>query len=57
MFNEFVEKLKKEYATDKVQTGKFGSLMEIDLKLNGPVTLVIDSPAKPNKKATDSDTK
>lgn len=45
-FQEFVERLKKEYKADKVQTGKFGCHMEIDLKLDGPVTLVIDSPAK-----------
>lgn len=48
-FEEFIERLKKEYAADKVQTGKFGSHMEIDLKLDGPVTLVIDSPAKQQK--------
>lgn len=45
-FQEFVDRLKKEYLADKVQTGKFGSHMDIDLKLDGPVTLVIDSPAK-----------
>lgn len=48
-FDEFVERLKKEYKSDKVQTGKFGSYMDIDLKLAGPATLVIDSP--PKKKA------
>lgn len=46
LFNEFVEKTKKEYAANKVQTGKFGVKMDIDLRLDGPVTLVIDSPAK-----------
>lgn len=45
-FEEFVERLKKEYSPDKIQTGKFGSHMNIDLKLDGPVTLVIDSPVK-----------
>lgn len=45
-FEEFVERLRKEYSADKVQTGKFGSKMSIDLQLNGPVTLVIDSPPK-----------
>jgi len=50
-FEEFIERLRKEYAADRVQTGKFGCHMDIDLKLDGPVTLVIDSPAK--KKETD----
>jgi D-tyrosyl-tRNA(Tyr) deacylase len=50
-FEEFIERLKKEYAADKVQTGQFGSHMTIDLKLDGPVTLVIDSPAKQPKNA------
>lgn len=45
-FDEFVERLKKEYESDKIQTGKFGSYMDIDLKLAGPATLVIDSPPK-----------
>lgn len=52
-FEEFVERLKKEYSADKVQTGKFGSHMDIDLKLDGPVTLVIDSPAKQKKASGD----
>lgn len=45
-FEEFIARLKREYQAEKVQTGKFGSHMDIDLKLDGPVTLVIDSPAK-----------
>lgn len=53
-FEEFVERLKKEYKSDKVQTGKFGSHMDIDLSLDGPVTLVIDSP--PKKTGEDSKT-
>lgn len=56
-FEEFIERLKKEYAADKVQTGKFGSRMQIDLKLNGPATFVIDSPAKQQKKVGDKDSK
>ena len=52
-FQEFVQRLKTQYAEDKVQTGKFGSHMDIDLKLNGPVTLVIDSPAKKKPETSD----
>lgn len=48
-FEEFIARLKKQYMDDKVQTGKFGCHMDIDLKLDGPVTLVIDSPAKVKK--------
>ena len=51
-FEEFIERLKKEYSADKVQTGKFGCHMEIDLKLDGPVTLVIDSPVKQKKSSS-----
>lgn len=47
LFNEFVEKLKKEYP--KVQTGKFGSYMKIDLKLDGPCTILLQSPEKVKK--------
>lgn len=55
-FEEFCERLKKEYKSEKVQMGKFGSHMKIDLSLDGPVTLVIDSPAKktPAEQATGS---
>lgn len=53
-FDEFLQRLKKEYASEKVQTGKFGSHMDIDLKLNGPVTLVIDTPAKTKKPSKES---
>lgn len=48
-FEEFIARLKNQYKEDKVQTGKFGCHMDIDLKLDGPVTLVIDSPAKAKK--------
>lgn len=51
-FEEFIERLKKEYSADKVQTGKFGCHMNIDLNLDGPVTLVIDSPSKVKKNST-----
>ena len=56
-FDEFIQRLKKAYAADKVQTGKFGARMNIDLNLDGPVTLVIDSPAKQaaNKKTAEAD--
>lgn len=44
LFNEFVAKLKKEYP--KVQTGQFGCHMKIDLQLDGPVTILLETPAK-----------
>ena len=33
----------------KVEQGEFGALMDIDLVNHGPVTLIIDSPAKPDE--------
>lgn len=45
-FFEFVDRLRKEYSADKIQTGKFGSYSNLDFNLDGPTTLVIDSPPK-----------
>lgn len=55
-FDEFIERLRKQYDPTKVQTGKFGCHMDIDLKLDGPVTLVIDGPVKV-KKSTENEIK
>lgn len=53
MFEEFVVRLKKEWP--KVQTGQFGSYMKIDLKLDGPVTLIVETPAKNTVQAGQKD--
>lgn len=41
MYNEFIELIKKEI--EIVETGKFGSNMDIELINNGPVTIQLDS--------------
>lgn len=42
MYNEFVERVKKEYNI-KVQTGKFQTEMMLEIHNDGPVTLLLDS--------------
>ncbi|OMH86334.1 D-tyrosyl-tRNA(Tyr) deacylase 1 [Zancudomyces culisetae] len=42
-FNMFIEKLKKSYSDDKIQTGEFGAMMDVSLCNDGPVTLELDS--------------
>ena len=41
LYNLFIEKLKN--LGIEVETGKFGSYMKISLKLDGPVTIILDS--------------
>jgi D-tyrosyl-tRNA(Tyr) deacylase len=40
LYNFFVDELKKEVG--KVETGSFGAYMNIDAKLDGPVTILLD---------------
>ncbi len=44
MYEEFIEKCKKLGV--HVENGEFGADMKVDLLNDGPVTLVIDSPAR-----------
>lgn len=46
LFDRFVEALRKESGRP-VETGRFGADMQIDLLNDGPVTIIIESPAKP----------
>ena len=41
IYNHFVEKLKE--LDVKAETGKFGEFMEIEAKLDGPVTILLES--------------
>lgn len=41
LYNYFVEQLKEKGAS--VKTGVFGEYMEIDLQLDGPVTIILES--------------
>jgi len=45
MYEKFVNVLKKESGL-KVETGKFGAMMDVSLINDGPVTLIIDSKEK-----------
>jgi D-tyrosyl-tRNA(Tyr) deacylase len=42
MYNEFVIRL-KEFLKNRIITGEFGAHMEITLKNDGPVTIIIDT--------------
>lgn len=41
LYSHFLEKLKEKKI--KVKTGSFGDYMQIDAKLDGPVTIILDS--------------
>tara|TARA_A100000171_G_C2135455_1_gene149834 strand:- start:3442 stop:3894 length:453 start_codon:yes stop_codon:yes gene_type:complete len=45
LYEAFVKKLEKELGK-KVQTGKFGAMMDVALVNDGPVTITIDSKVK-----------
>nr|AGM32201.1 D-tyrosyl-tRNA(Tyr) deacylase [Coptotermes formosanus] len=42
LFDLYVEKTKKVYQENKVQTGEFGAMMDVEIVNDGPATLVID---------------
>jgi len=43
MFDGIVERLKKDYKEDKVETGEFGGYMNVHIENDGPVTTIVDS--------------
>jgi D-tyrosyl-tRNA(Tyr) deacylase len=43
LYNQFVQEMKK-YEQIHIATGQFGTMMEVSLVNDGPVTLVVDSP-------------
>ena len=43
LYNYFVEKLRQEMGNEKVKTGIFRAMMEIQLVNDGPVTLMVES--------------
>lgn len=45
LYEEFVKSLQKQILT-KIQTGKFGADMKVELLNDGPVTIIIDSKNK-----------
>ena len=42
-FAQFVELLQKVYAEDKIKTGVFQAMMQVNIVNDGPVTLVLES--------------
>ncbi len=42
LYESFIKQMELELG-EKVQTGKFGAIMDVDLVNSGPVTIVIDS--------------
>lgn len=43
LYNKFVELVKNSYKPEKVQTGQFQALMEVELVNDGPVTMIFES--------------
>ncbi|OAD54501.1 D-tyrosyl-tRNA(Tyr) deacylase 1 [Eufriesea mexicana] len=48
-YNKFLAELGKNYKPELIKDGKFGAMMEVNIKNNGPVTLEIESLNKLNK--------
>lgn len=46
VYNKFLELIKSKYKCDKIQDGKFGAYMKVDIQNDGPVTIVVESPEK-----------
>jgi D-tyrosyl-tRNA(Tyr) deacylase len=46
LYNEFLDKLKSNYELEKIKDGVFGSMMDVALVNDGPVTIVIESEPK-----------
>lgn len=53
LFDLFVERIRSKYKADKVHTGAFGEYMDVQIRNDGPVTLIWDSdktgPSEPEK--------
>jgi len=43
LYNEFVSQLRKQLGNDKVSTGVFRAMMDVELVNDGPVTLLLES--------------
>ncbi|XP_012241802.1 D-aminoacyl-tRNA deacylase 1 [Bombus impatiens] len=55
-YNNFLIELGKNYKPELIKDGKFGAMMEVNIKNSGPVTLEIESPLKFNKSNQCNDT-
>ncbi|CAK7237185.1 D-tyrosyl-tRNA(Tyr) deacylase [Sporothrix curviconia] len=52
LYNYFVQKVRDNFAADRVKDGVFRAMMEVALVNDGPVTIEVTSPAKPGPPAT-----
>ncbi|KUO62474.1 D-tyrosyl-tRNA(Tyr) deacylase [bacterium BRH_c32] len=43
LYDAFIERLKKNIGTEKVKTGVFGEMMEVEIHNDGPVTIIVES--------------
>lgn len=48
LYEYFVQYIKNKYKTD-VKTGQFGSMMDVNIANDGPVTLILESPGELNE--------
>jgi D-aminoacyl-tRNA deacylase len=46
LYEHFVARLRSRIGNDRVETGIFGARMEVSIVNDGPVTIIIDSPAQ-----------
>ena len=46
LYNYFVQKVRDNFAADRVKDGVFRAMMEVALVNDGPVTIEVTSPAK-----------
>ncbi|MFA7290044.1 MAG: D-aminoacyl-tRNA deacylase, partial [Melioribacteraceae bacterium] len=43
IYKTFVERLQKNIGTEKVKTGIFGEMMDVEIVNEGPVTIIVES--------------
>jgi D-tyrosyl-tRNA(Tyr) deacylase len=51
-YDNFLEKLRKSYKSEKIQDGEFGAYMQVDIQNDGPVTIIIDSKKEAKSEST-----
>lgn len=42
-YETFLDRLKKAYKPEKIQDGRFGAYMQVNIQNDGPVTILLDS--------------
>ncbi|XP_054156890.1 D-aminoacyl-tRNA deacylase-like [Oppia nitens] len=54
-YNEFLDKLRTGYKSDRVKDGQFGAMMAVNICNDGPVTITLESPTTTNKSTQQTD--